>query len=221
MTHLLRRAGWWVRDYAYALAWQARAFVDRTDPDSYASGSRVPVIVLPGVYETWQFMRPLVAAMHEIGHPVHVVRALHRNRRPILEIAADVTAFLESADLHDVIVVAHSKGGLAGKLAMAGPAGARIRGMLAVATPFHGSAWGRIMPWRTLRAFSPLDPAIVELARELDANARIVSIYPRFDPHIPESSELPGAKNVPLDTGGHFWVLTNPRILDELEELTG
>ncbi|WP_460795386.1 esterase/lipase family protein [Microbacterium sp. GXF0217] len=219
MTNLLRRAGWWVRDYAYALAWQARAYVDRTDPESYASGSRLPVIVLPGVYETWQFMRPLVTAMHESGHPVHIVRALHRNRRPILEIAADVTEFLESADLQDVIIVAHSKGGLAGKLAMTGTAGGRIRAMLAIATPFQGSAWGRIMPWRTLRAFSPLDPAIVELARELDANTRIVSIYPRFDPHIPEGSELSGAKNVPLDTGGHFWVLTHPRILDELEEL--
>ena len=220
MIHLLRRAGWWIRDYAYAIAWQARAAIDRTDPASFADGSRAPIIVLPGVYETWQFMRPLVTAMHDHGHPVHVVKALHRNRRPIVELAQDVTAFLAEADLRDVIIVAHSKGGLAGKLVMAGSEGSRVRSMRAIATPFGGSRYARIMPWRTLRAFSPLDPDIIDLARQQEANARIVSVYPRFDPHIPEGSELPGAKNVPLDAGGHFWVLEHPRVLAELAELT-
>ncbi|MFB7250767.1 esterase/lipase family protein [Microbacterium sp. NPDC056234] len=219
MNHLLRRAGWWIRDYAYAIAWQARAAVDHTDPESFAVGTRVPIIVLPGVYETWQFMRPLVTAMHQQGHPVHIVTALHRNRRPIVELAQDVTGFLEDADLRDVIIVAHSKGGLAGKLAMTGPAGERVRSMLAIATPFGGSRYARLMPWRTLRAFSPFDPGIVELARQQEANTRIVSIYPRFDPHIPEGSELPGAKNVALDVGGHFWVLEHPRVLAELAVL--
>jgi predicted alpha/beta hydrolase family esterase len=133
--------------------------------------------------------------------------------------AQSVADFLVEHDLTDVILVAHSKGGLAGKLVMTGPAGTRVRAMLAVATPFGGSRYARLMLSRTLRAFSPDDPSIVSLARQRTVNERIVSIYAEFDPHIPEGSELPGAKNVRLETGGHFRILANPRVLAELAVL--
>jgi hypothetical protein len=44
-------------------------------------------------------------------------------------------------------------------------------------------------------------------------------VYGRFDPHIPEGSELVGAKNVRLETGGHFRILAHPRVLAELAVL--
>jgi hypothetical protein len=44
-------------------------------------------------------------------------------------------------------------------------------------------------------------------------------MYGRFDPHIPEGSELPGATNIVLGTGGHFRVLAQPRVLEELLRL--
>lgn len=196
-----------------------RAFFDRADSSSFGSGGAAHIVVLPGVYETWRFLQPLIAALHARGHPVHVVDALRRNRRPVTEMAEVVAEFLEAEDLTDVILVAHSKGGLAGKLTMTGPAGGRVRSMLAIATPFGGSRWARLLPVRTLRAFSPDDPSILDLARQLEVNARIVSVYAAFDPHIPEGSELPGAKNVRLDTGGHFRVLAHPRVLAELAVL--
>jgi hypothetical protein len=59
----------------------------------------------------------------------------------------------------------------------------------------------------------------VRLASDLTANARIVSIFGLFDPHVPEGSELPGAKNVRLETGGHFRILAHPRVLAEVAVL--
>lgn len=164
-------------------------------------------------------MQPLIVALHGRGHPVHVVETLQRNQRPVVEMAESVAEFLEARELTDVILVAHSKGGLAGKLAMTGRAGGRVRSMLAVATPFGGSRYARMIPVRTLRAFSPEDPSILSLAQQLTVNARIVSVYADFDPHIPEGSELAGAKNVRLETGGHFRILAHPRVLAELAVL--
>ena len=63
------------------------------------------------------------------------------------------------------------------------------------------------------------DRSIVALASEEEVNARIVSVFGAFDPHIPAGSELAGAKNVQLDTGGHFRILNDPRVLDELDAL--
>lgn len=219
MSGRLRTALWWAQDYAYAATWQVRAVFDRTDPASFRSGEGAPIVVLPGVYETWKFLQPLVTELHDRGHPVHVLDVLERSQRPVADMAERVTEHLERTGVEDVVLVAHSKGGLAGKLVMLGRAGGRVRGMLAIATPFGGSRYARVMPSRTLRAFSPTDPGIVELSRQLEVNSRIVSVYGRFDPHIPEGSELPGAKNVRLDTGGHFRVLAHPRVMAELAAL--
>ncbi|QEV99175.1 alpha/beta hydrolase [Microbacterium caowuchunii] len=220
MTEPLRRLRWWAADYLYAGLWQVRAAFDRTDPGSFRNGDRQPIVVVPGVYETWQFLHPLIAALHERGHPVHIVDPLHDNRMPVDAGAALVSDYLVAQDLRDVLIVAHSKGGLIGKHVMAlGPAGDRVRCMVAVAAPFGGSVYARYMIMRSLRSFSPQDRTILALAAETGVNARIVSIYSRFDPHIPEGSALAGAKNVQLETGGHFRILAHPRIVAEVESL--
>ena len=220
MIRLLRIPGWWIADYAYAVHWQVRALFSRLDPADLTTGHLTPVIVLPGVYETWKFLQPLAQALHDRGHPVHVVEALGSNRRPVSEAAAEVAAYLELHDLTDVVLAAHSKGGLVGKYAMTlGGSARRIRSMLAVASPFAGSVYARWLPLRTLSIFSPRDATIRSLSRELDVNTRIVSVYATFDPHIPGGSRLPGAKNVELDTGGHFRVLADPRVIGELVAL--
>lgn len=216
MSTVLRRAVWWAEDYAYAAVWQMRAFGGRGLPAEYTSGERSAIVVLPGIYETWRFMQPLIEPAHHLGHPIHVVDVLNRNLSPVAEMANDVSEHLEQHDLRDVVLLAHSKGGLAGKLAMLGPQASRIRGMLAVATPFGGSRYARLMLPRTLRALSPRDPSIVSLSGQREVNARIVSVYGCFDPHIPEGSELPGARNVQVQTGGHFRILAHPQVLAEL-----
>ena len=216
----LRIAGWWARDYVYALYWQARAIVGRTDPTAFRSGSARTIVVIPGVYETWRFMQPLIRAMHDRGHPVYVVDALNWNNRPVVEAADVVSAFLAEHGLHDVVVVSHSKGGLIGKYVMsAGAEAARVDSMLAVAAPFGGSFYARLMVLPSLRIFSPKNATVLALAHDETVNNRIVSVYGEFDPHVPAGSELVGAKNVRLDTGGHFRVLAHPRVMAELAAL--
>src|SRR3546814_16039957 len=62
--------------------------------------------------------------------------------------------------------------------------------------------YARMMLAPSLRSFSPRDRTILSLARQEHVNARITSVFGRFDPHIPEGSDLPGARNVLLETGG-------------------
>jgi pimeloyl-ACP methyl ester carboxylesterase len=210
-NNVVLRGWWWFLDYVYALLWQFRAAISRTDPSVYRSGSLAPVVVLPGIYETWQFMRPVIRALHTAGHPVHVVTALQRNRRPVADAARIVADYIQRENLTDAVVVAHSKGGLIGKyiLNLLDDAG-RLRGMVAISTPFGGSRYARYMVMPSLRAFAVADPGIVALGADVRNNARIVSIFGLFDPHIPEGSALDGAHNIQIDTGGHFRILGNP-----------
>lgn len=211
MKNLVQFGWWWFLDYLYAGLWQVRAALSRTDPINFLSGTAAPVVIIPGVYESWQFMRPVIDALNKAGHPVHVVTALQHNRLPVADAAKLVAAYIEEIGLTGAVIVAHSKGGLIGKYIMNRlDDSGRICGMVAVSTPFGGSRYARYMLIPTLRAFSASDPALVALGADIRANRRIVSVFGIFDPHIPEGSELPGARNIRIDTGGHFRILGEP-----------
>jgi hypothetical protein len=208
---LLTRARWALLDWLYAGVWQVRS-LGPTTADDYRTGDRQVVVVIPGVYETWHFMRPLMDVLHDRGHPVHVLTGLRHNVRPVPVSAEAVMAYLDEHDLQHVLVLAHSKGGLIGKYAMTrlDPHG-RIDRMVSVSTPFAGSKYAVLAPVRHLRVFRAADPVLAGLARELDANSRITSVYGVYDTLIPGGCELAGAKNVRLDLGGHFRILADRR----------
>ena len=217
---LARDARWWVQDYAYAAYWQTRAIFGAKDPGSYLSGDGRVVLVLPGVWETWAFLRPLIAQVHAAGHPVHVMASLGWNGRSVVDTAQDVAAYVLEHDLLDVVLLAHSKGGLIGKYVMAVLDDShRITAMVAVCSPFSGSRYAPYLLLRSLRAFSPRAPTTVLLSKNLTVNNHIVSIYGVFDPHIPEGSELVGARNIRLYAGGHFRILAHPRTIATVLEV--
>ena len=82
-----------------------------------------------------------------------------------------------------------------------------VLGLVAVCTPFHGSPLAGLFFVPSIRAFLPDDETIVMLGRDESVNGRIVSVFGRFDPHIPGGSALDGATNVIVPASGHFRVL--------------
>lgn len=219
---LLRRAGVVILDYLYAARHQLRATFDRSTPEALVAveGERVPVVLLPGIFETWRFLRPLAEHIHAGGHPVHVVTALERNKMSVPEAAALVTRHLEEHDLTGVVIVAHSKGGLVAKYLMGMPdSGPRIRSAVTVSTPYAGSSLARLIPLPSVRALMPNTPGLVRLALNRAVNARIVSVWGWFDPHVPVGSRLEGARNIELDVGGHFRILARPELLAIVDEV--
>lgn len=219
----LARLGAWAADYAWATDRQLRHLVRRSRPPVAASAAssveggagpgRAPVVLLPGIYETWEFLGPVAEALARAGHPIHPVPGLRHNARPVPEAADIVVEHLRQADLSGAVLVAHSKGGLIGKRVMLSAVGDRVLGMVAIATPFAGSRWARYMLSRALRSFDPRDPVLLALAGELLVNERITAVYPTFDPHIPETGHLAGARNIELPLSGHFRPLGHPLLV--------
>lgn len=202
-------------DHAYVLRWLVGSLLRPPDPHRYAATAgpgRAPVLLLPGILETWDFLRPLAEPLAGRGHAVHVVTALRRNWGAIPEMARRVEAYLEAEDLRDVVVVAHSKGGLIAKLVMTGPSGRRVAALVAINTPFGGSTHARLIPVPSVQAFLPTDTVVATLSEQVAVNARITSVASRWDPHIPQGCRLVGATNVTLETLGHFRVLRDRRL---------
>jgi pimeloyl-ACP methyl ester carboxylesterase len=219
---VLRKAYWWAADYLYG-GWMHVRALSLHVPKHYRLGDadKPIILILPGVYETWSFLKPVADRLNEAGYRVSVVRGLGYNLLPIVETAARLNRALRRLDTPRAgrILVAHSKGGLVGKqlMIMSGRE-LRIRGLIAIATPFQGSRYARFVLDPYLRTFMPTNETIVALGAEASVNAEIVSVFGAFDPHVPDGSELTGAKNVPLDVAGHFRILRAPETLDAVEQ---
>jgi len=208
----------YLSDYATALR-MLRASLRRGEGSSYRSGDLAPVLLLPGVYEPWTFLRPLAERIHAAGHPVHVVTELGRNVRDIPESAGIAQRYLDANELRRVVLVAHSKGGLIGKhMMLINDTDGRIDRLVAIATPFGGSRYARYMVDPQLRAFRPTERTLAMLTANAMANARITSIYGEVDTHIPEGCALPGATNIELPVTGHFRVLSDERVLRAVDD---
>jgi triacylglycerol lipase len=211
-----------VYDRLYQIGKQAGHYFGPDPVERYPGGERAPVLLLPGVYETWQFLRPLADRLYELGHPIHTLPELGYNRRPIAASATMGAAYLERLDLRNVILIGHSKGGIIGKRMMvADDAAGRVSRLIAVCSPFGGSSLARFAPNPALRAFHPRNELIVQLAQEREANAKIVSIFSRLDPLIPNGSRLDGAENVELSIVGHFRPLTSDQLFSEIGRVLG
>ncbi|HWR86720.1 MAG TPA: alpha/beta hydrolase [Rhodoglobus sp.] len=205
-----RRLWYWYFDALLGAWWQVRYRLRPGEPESLQTGERAPVLLIPGVYETYRYLLAVGRRLHEAGHPVHVLHELEHNTVTIADGAAIAQRYLDERDLRGVVIVAHSKGGLIGKHMMAvNDTSHRVGRMVAIASPFGGSVLARFAPVSTLRIFRATDPTLSTLAKNLALNARITSIFPEWDPMIPTRSELQGATNVEIPVIGHFRILVN------------
>ncbi|WP_052207391.1 esterase/lipase family protein [Sinomonas humi] len=223
-------AGGVVLDWAYAL-WrqvasiaQGRVTTTTVHPpagapggasgnESSARGAKDDVVLIPGIYEPAGFMDPLRRWLQERGHRVVVLPELGYNRRTIPATAEVAAARLRELGVRDAVVIAHSKGGLVGKLLMtAYTHEGLVARMLAIGTPFEGARYSRFAPTRPLRSFYPGHPVLGSLAKNLVVNARIVSVGARFDPLVGRSTRLEGGHNIVLPVIGHFWILASPEL---------
>ncbi|GAA3642259.1 hypothetical protein GCM10022200_27540 [Microbacterium awajiense] len=218
----IRRGLWWAADYFYAGRRQLAVLTPpwtigrpRPVPDGWQAGdAALPEIVLvPGVYEHWTFLRPLGDALAARGHRVTVVHGLGMNRRSIPATGERLARLLASRPAPSAgrVIVAHSKGGLIGKSVLVaaenGEATGDLLGVVAIATPFGGSRRAALFVDPSIRAFLPRNETIVALGQASGVNGRIVSVFGPYDPHILEGSALVGATNVEVTTAGHFRVL--------------
>jgi triacylglycerol lipase len=206
-----------VYDRLYQMGKQATHSFGPDPRERYPDGDGAPVLLLPGVYETWQFLRPIADELYRLGHPIHTLPELGYNRGDIAKSAQLAAAYLDRLDLAGVILVGHSKGGIIGKRMMiADDPSERVAQLIAICSPFGGSALARFAPNPALRAFRPGNALLRSLAEEREVNAKITSLYSRLDPLVTSGSRLDGARNVEVAMVGHFRPLTSRQVFAEI-----
>lgn len=196
----------------------ARMVLHRNPPKHYLGHilpEKRPVILLPGIFSRWSFMKKLSDPVSLAGHPTYVIPHLGYNLKSIPDSAHLVRRLIDQHDLRRVILLSHSKGGLIGRHLLAyHNKDARVDKLIAIAAPFGGSRIVRFLPGKALRELDPKSQTVKEMQEETHANAKIVSIYGTFDNHVwpGESPMLSGAKNIQIDVHGHHKILFDSRV---------
>jgi len=192
-------------------------------------GSACPPVLLLHGYGCnsgyWTHLTPLLDAAR-ISHAtvdLEPVVAGIDDYVPAVERA--VQALCAAAGAPQVVIVAHSMGGLVARAWMRTHGHARVARLVTLGTPHHGTALARLglgqnaVQMRLEGTGKPSDWLRL-LADSEDATARalVTSIYTHHDNIVsPQtSSVLPGARNVEFGGIGHVALGANPRVLAQV-----
>ena len=181
----------------------------------YVKENKAAVILIPGILGKWSFMKKMGDNISLEGHPVYIVPKLGYN---IASIPSSAEKIKELADgiSGKIVIVAHSKGGLIGKYFLAHHnQNQKVLGMVAVASPFTGSALANLIPHDSFRELKNDSKIIENLEKHNEINNKIISIIPEYDNHVlaERGSFLPGAVNIEVNVKGHHKVIFDKDVI--------
>lgn len=222
----------WIIDSGYLFRGFSRRFIYKKPPEHYLGHvveGKVAVVIIPGIMGRWTFMKSLGDKISRTGHPVYIVPELKYNIFSIPESAEILSKVIERilTEYSDIILVAHSKGGLIGKYYLAHHNdNGHVLGMISIATPYSGSAMARLIPHDSYRELNIDSKVIHYLETHNTVNSKIVSICPEYDHYVwaEKGSYLDGAENILVPVHGHHKILFDKDVqkvvLESIEKIT-
>lgn len=180
--------------------------IARHEPDRVATGD-TPVVLVHGFFSNAGFWEPMKRKLRGAGNSNLFSVNLEPPFRGIDEYAEQLRACIEVAcercASDQVVVVAHSMGGLVAR-ACARRAPERIRHVVCLGTPHHGTVLASLVPWENTRQMRIGSDWLEHL--NAGPGVPLTSIYSTHDNIIvPQSSAmLEGGENVRVGRVGHL-----------------
>ena len=187
----------------------------------------LPVLLLHGVgcnAGVWHPLKRHLAAQG-IG-PLYALSygpPLASIERFAVQAAAKIDAILAATGAGQVVIVAHSMGGLVARAYLRREGGAKVRRLITIGTPHRGSMLATVFPGRSLAQMRPGNAWLSGLAAGQPAGTPIVSLWSWHDSMVaPQtSSVLEGAENVAYTGIAHNALLADPAVLHRVAEEIG
>ena len=201
--------------------------IHKNPPEHYLGfviDKKAPIILIPGISNKWGFLKHLGDKISAKGHPVYIVNELKFNIFDIQTSAKIVREIIDKNNLEKAIIVGHSKGGLIGKYFLVHEnKDEKVKGLIAIATPFSGSKLANQIPGRAHKELAPESKVIGELNSHKEYNFKIISIMPEFDNHVwhEKGSFLQGALNIKVPIKGHHKIVFDKDVIKKIIELIG
>jgi triacylglycerol esterase/lipase EstA (alpha/beta hydrolase family) len=178
----------------------------------------LPVLLVHGVIcnaGIWYGFRSRLSALR-VG-PIYAMTygpPLASIERFAEQLAAKIDAVLAATGARDIVIVAHSMGGLVSRAYLRRFGGARVRRLITIGAPHRGSMHARFFPGQSLAEMRPDNAWLDELNVERTQGVPVVSLWSWHDSMVtPQtSSHLEGAENVVLTGIGHNALLDDAEV---------
>lgn len=202
-----------------------RRFRKRPSPNSQG----LPVLLIHGYgcnSGYWDSMSKALRMARITHHAVDMEPVFGSIDEYVPKIREAVETLCADTRVQQIVIVAHSMGGLATRAYLRDHGAGRVAKVVTLGTPHHGTALAKFgigtntreMHWVVGKEERPGSPWLRRLAAAEDpaVYARFVSIYSCHDNIIaPQaSSRLPGARNIELHGIGHVALAMDPQVQD-------
>ncbi len=212
------------REYTTMCGSAPRMMFDRLFvPDPPAAPAALPVLLLHGVLCNAGVWRRLARFLD--GHGIAPVYTLSYGP-PLASIevfamqtAAKIDAILAATGASDVVIVAHSMGGLVARAYLRRYGGAKVRRVVTIGTPHAGSVHAYLAVGASMAQLRPGNPWLVALPLPRpDSRPPIVSIWSWHDSMVaPQTSaRLAGAENIALVGIGHNALIGDAEVFERV-----
>ena len=130
------------------------------------------------------------------------------------QLATKVDAILRATGAAGVAIVGHSMGGLVARAYLRRYGASKVRLLVTLGTPHHGSVHAWLFPGACLAQLRPGNPWLAALNAAALPGCRVVSLWSRHDSMVaPQaSSALPGAEEIVITGVGHNALLADPAV---------
>ena len=204
----------------------------RLSPVAEANPGALPVLLVHGYVCNRGFWAPLSRRLAQAGivHGAVDLEPVNAGIDDFVPLVAQaVDALLAQTGARQVIIVAHSMGGLVARAFLRRHGTRQVARVITLGTPHHGTALANLAVGRNARQMSRPGGKPNGWLAQLDADetpqlrALFTSIWSHHDNIVaPQaSSHLPGATNIALGGVGHVALAADPRVLQQvLSEIT-
>ena len=159
----------------------------------------------------WKIRRELEAAGHTVA-TVSLTPPYTSVGKLVPQLAQRIDEVCAACDAQQVILVAHSMGGLVSRSYIARHGIAQVERLITFASPHQGSELARLGFGQNAREMEPSSLWLNDLAHE-SVNVPFVSIRTSHDNYVmpQDNQRLPEAEDVELPAMGHLAALYSPR----------
>lgn len=175
---------------------------------------------MSGYGEPWTYMEAIGKFFFEKNFSVYIIPEFTRNLKTISEQTKIVEEFITKKKLKNLILIAHSKGGLVAKYLLQYSKQAKnIKKVINIAVPYGGVVWG-IFKHMNLYELKPGSEVLNSLYIKKGCE-KIINIYPKIDNVVIDKKSLKllnCLKEVELDVVGHANILFSKELLSFLSK---
>lgn len=199
-------------------------FAMRRDPAPRPGGG-IPILLVHGYFANRGYFAALVRGLEAHGAgPVftpNLASIFATIERYAEDLHREIERIVAGTGQPQVIVIAHSMGGLGARAYLCAHGSSRVRRLVTIASPHYGTVHARLGAGENAKQMargSAFLGSLCEKEGERGPACGVTSIYTTHDNLVSpqDTSVLPWAKNVAIAGRGHVDILRSPELLEAL-----